>query len=418
VSAQLERLKREVRALFAQADNAGRETTITERRIIGEKLDQIETLKQIEFVSGSGGYRGGGGGGSGHSGMGDSLGERFVRSASFRKYQDPSARRVDGWATDSVDVGWGYGMKGTLLEGSGAPGSGTGGGLMLAPQVVDGAVLKLFQPLRIEDLLMSGVAESNTVRYGVEGTALSAAAGVAEGGTKPESTLAYSAVDEKVKKVATTLTLSDELMDDAPSVTQLVNGRLTMFINIEVERQLCRGTSGGDEVQGLLTSRGIPVYTGGTADNKAIQMFKAMNSMRGSAFLEPEWSVVHPTDYQIMRLLTDTTGQLLGGGPWQGQYGGAALTSTSPQVTGNIDTLWGKPCIVTTALGGPGTALIGTRSAAQVWSKGGLNITASNSHASYFQQDLVMMRGERRMALTLYRAGGFVETRLAVGPGG
>jgi hypothetical protein len=31
-------------------------------------------------------------------------------------------------------------MKGTLLEGAGAPGSGTGGGLLGAPQVVPGVV--------------------------------------------------------------------------------------------------------------------------------------------------------------------------------------------------------------------------------------------------------------------------------------
>jgi hypothetical protein len=35
-------------------------------------------------------------------------------------------------------------------------------------------------------------------------------------------------------------------------------------------------------------------------------MFKARNSMRGSAFLEPEWVAMHPTDYEAIRLLTDT----------------------------------------------------------------------------------------------------------------
>ena len=49
-------------------------------------------------------------------------------------------------------------------------------------------------------------------------------------------------------------------------------------MQIEEERQLLRGTSGGNEVQGLLTSRGVPVYAGGTAvGNKAVQLFIAMN---------------------------------------------------------------------------------------------------------------------------------------------
>ena len=64
-----------------------------------------------------------------------------------------------------------------------------------------------------------------------------------------------------------------------------------------MERQLWRGTAGGNEVQGLFTSRSVPVYSGGTAaGNKAVQMFKALNSMRGSAFLEPEWIAIHPAD--------------------------------------------------------------------------------------------------------------------------
>ena len=112
-------------------------------------------------------------------------------------------------------------------------------------------------------------AAGNTVRYIREGTATSGAAGVAEGGTKPESILGLSTKDEPVKKVATFLPVSDELLEDATvrAVVPDISG-LGLFVNIEVERQLLRGTSGGNEVQGLLTSRSVPVYTGGTADNE------------------------------------------------------------------------------------------------------------------------------------------------------
>lgn len=82
-----------------------------------------------------------------------------------------------------------------------------------------------------------------------------------------------------MKKVATSITISDELPEDAPAIQTLINGQLSLFVRIESERQLLRGTSGGNEVQGLLTSRGVPVYAGGTAaGNKAVQIFKAMNA--------------------------------------------------------------------------------------------------------------------------------------------
>jgi HK97 family phage major capsid protein len=341
-------------------------------------------------------------------------GGRFIQSAGFKRLQAGVDRSEEGsqWTSGLVEVaGPGYEMKGTLLEGAGSPGSGTGGGLLTVPQVVPGVVGKLYQPVYFEGLLSSRQATGSTVRYVIQGTATSGAAGVAEGGLKPESTLAYSTVDERVKKIATSITTSDELIEDAPAIQTLINGDLGRFINIEVERQLFRGTSGSDEVQGLLTGRGVPVYTAGTAQgNIAEQVFKAMNSMRGSAFLEPDWLVMSPTDYEKLRLLKDSSGQLYFGGPSTGTYGVGQGASASPQITGTPDVVWGKPCYVTPIIGS-GTALVGTRAGAEVWNRGGLQVESTNSHSTHFTSNLMATRAERRLALAVYRSNGFVEVR-------
>jgi HK97 family phage major capsid protein len=338
-----------------------------------------------------------------------SPGETFIQSAGYKAIL---RNRSKSWSTGLIDVG--LNMKGTLLEGPGSPGTGTGGGLLAAPQVVPGAVQQLFRPLVFEDLLMSGQATGNTVRYAVEGTATSGAAGVAEGGVKPESTLAFSVLDEPIKKVATSITISDELLEDAPAIQAFISGQLSLFVSLEAERQLIRGTQGGNEVQGLLTSRNVPVYADGTAvGNKAVQLLKAMNGMRGSAFLEPDWIAVHPGDYEDLRLLADTAGQLLGGGPWLGAYGNANLVSAGAP-GGFTDTLWGKEVYVTPMTGATkGTAIVGTRASAQVWSRGGMQIEATNSHASNFVLDLSVIRAERRLGLCVFRPAGYVEVRLA-----
>ena len=273
--------------------------------------------------------------------------------------------------------------------------------------------------LSFESLLSSRPVDGPTLRYIVEGTATNAAAGVAEAGSKPESTLGLTYTDESIKKVATFLTVTDEMMEDAPAIQQYVNGRLSLFVQLEIEKELFRGASGGSTVQGLLTSRSVPIYTGGTTDDKAAQLFKAANSMRGSAFVEPEFFVLHPTDWQLIRLRQDTSGQYLGGGPFLGAYGGPqGPVPAAGQITGNQDTLWGKPVYVTSAIGGAGTALVGTRDNAMVLSRGGLRIEASTSHASYFQTNLIAVRCERRVGLAVLRPTGFCEARLAVGPGG
>jgi HK97 family phage major capsid protein len=93
-----------------------------------------------------------------------------------------------------------------------------------------------------------------------------------------------------VRKVAASVVMSDEILEDAPAVQQFVSSRLGFFVAYEVERQLLRGTA-TNEVQGLLGGRGVPIYGGGTAaGNKAEQIFKAINGTRGSAFVEPVWS--------------------------------------------------------------------------------------------------------------------------------
>ena len=43
-------------------------------------------------------------------------------------------------------------------------------------------------------------------------------AGVAEAGTRPESTLAFSTRDEPLKKIATTISISDEPLEDGAAV--------------------------------------------------------------------------------------------------------------------------------------------------------------------------------------------------------
>lgn len=338
-----------------------------------------------------------------------SLGEQFTSSAGYKSmvnvYRE-GGRLPQNFSTGVVELE----TKGTLSE---AMTSAYGAGFVSVPQVVPGVVDKLFQRLTFEDLLLSGQASTTSIRYVVEGTATSGAAGVLEGGTKPESTLGVQTTDENIRKIATILPVSDEMLQDGPAIQSYINGRLTLFVQIESERQLIRGAAGGTEVQGLLTSRSVPVYNGGTAaGTKAEQLFKGMNSMRGSALVEPEWVVLHPSDYEAIRLLKDANNQYYGGGPFFGQYGAGGQATGSNQIAGAEETIWGKPVLVTSSAGS-GTAVVGTRANAQVWSRGGISVEASNSHASYFSANLVAIRCERRLGLAVYRSGGYCQVNLA-----
>jgi HK97 family phage major capsid protein len=399
--------------IYANADAVGRDLTADERDQVAALMEAALEQKRIDDME----LKLGGGATSAFTDPrasfagGDDPGARFVGSQGFKAISRADLRGQT-WSSGPIEVGNpSLSMKGTLLEGAGAPGSGSGGGLVPVPQLVPGYVQQLTRPMYLEGLLAADTATTNTVRYITQGTATSGAAGVAEAGTKPESTLGYATIDEPVKKVATSLVGSDEVLDDVPAVRGLINGELTRFVNLEVERQLLRGVAGGNEVQGLLTSRSVPVYTAGTAQgNIAEQLFKAANSMRGSAFLEPEWYLLHPTDYEKLRLLKDTSGQLYFGGPGSGSYGSGQSAGGSPLVTGMADLVWGKPAYVTPLIGS-GTALVGTRAGACVWSRGGMVVESTNSHLGHFTSDLMAFRAERRLALTVYRPTAYVEVR-------
>ena len=140
-------------------------------------------------------------------------GDVFVKSSEYRKISDP-ASRSSHWSSGPVEVP--YRGKATLLEGElGDPGT---GGALVQSDVRPGVAPTLFQALTVADLIPTSQTSSNRVRSIQETVATSGAAVVPEGGEKPESTLEFEEVEEPVKKVATFLPVSDELLSDAPAI--------------------------------------------------------------------------------------------------------------------------------------------------------------------------------------------------------
>lgn len=434
VEQEMERRSRAIQDVWKKAESDERETSPDERGEVEKELKAIEELKvqksdledaigvekEVKKIAGEikpddGSDDGGVELKSGLQSLqihrAKSIGEQFVESEGYQKAIE-RARQAGGiprgFSTGAVELeGEGFGLegKGTLLEGAGAPGTGTGGGLLPSPQVVPGVTETRFQRLSVADLIPQATTNTNTVRYVVEGTATSGAAGVAEAAAKPESTLALSTTDEPVKKIATSLTVSDEMLEDAAQTQGYINGRLSLFVRIEDERQLVLG-GGTNELVGITGRSGVTTWGRGTVDNNAIALFKAMNGQRGSSFLEPSAIIMNPANWQTTRLLADSAGQFFGGGPFQGPYG-SGQNQTAGGVTAFMDSIWGKPVVVTSAIGA-GTALVGAfDTAAQIYRRSGVTVEATNSHSDYFVKNLVMVRAEERLALCVYRPHAF-----------
>jgi HK97 family phage major capsid protein len=335
---------------------------------------------------------------------GGSPGARFVQSDAYK--QIANSTRGQSWSTGAVEVGSIAQAKGTLLEGTGSPGIGTGGGLVPVPDVTPGIVDQLLtSPLGVADLFgQRQVPAGNTVRYTVEGTATSAATGVAEGAVKPESTIALSTVDESVKKIATTITVSDELVDDAAAAAQFVNAELSRFIRIEEERQLLRG-GGTNELEGIVGRSGVNTDSVAGDANGVVGLARVIANTRGSSFVEPDAVVLNPADWLDLRLLRDGAGGTIGAFFGAGPFGAGAQNAGASGLF--EQSLWGKVVVLSDQIGA-GTAIVGNYGqAAQIARRGGLSVEATNSHGELFVQDLVTFRAEQREALQVFRPAAF-----------
>jgi HK97 family phage major capsid protein len=333
------------------------------------------------------------------------VGAQIVDFEGFERIRDPK-KRVGSWTTGPMELkGWESMVGPTYLGPAGAKttldSSGGSGGALIQPDVQAGILPILFRRLTVADLLAPGSTDSNLVRYLKETTATNAAAPVAEGAAKPESTLVFSAVDEPVRKIATFLPVSDEMLEDYSQIRSYINARLGLFVRLAEEDQLLNGTGVAPAILGLTQRAGLTAAQAKGADSIADAVFKEIMKIYNASFLMPDAIVFNPLDWQDARLEKDAQGQYYGGGPFAGPI--------SRSIDGGVifDTYWGLPVVVTPAQTN-GTAFLGAFStAAQIFRRTGLTVETSNSHQDFFQKNLTAIRAEERLALAVYRPAAF-----------
>lgn len=332
-----------------------------------------------------------------------SIGDAFVKSDNYRALIDrmKGGKLTGNWTTGGIELP-DFETKAVVSE-TASP--------VVQPSVLQGiaqAAAVALRQLTVADLLMQGTTDSNTVRYLLETTNTNAAAAVAEEGSKPESTITFTQVDEPVRKVATFLPVSDEMLEDVAQIRSYLDNRLRLFVQHAEEDQLLNGSGTAPNIRGILNRVGIQtgtrsalgVTTGETAGSTTIgnALFAAITAIRVNALVEPDGIVMHPNNWQALRLAKDSAGQYLGGGPMIGAYGNTTLTG---------ETAWGLPVVVTSRIAA-NTALVGAfGTMAQVFYRGGLTVEATNSHGTYFKENITAFRAERRLALAVYRPSAF-----------
>lgn len=267
-------------------------------------------------------------------------------------------------------------------------------------------------PLTVASLLGSGTIAGNAISYFVEGALEGAFTTVAEAAAKPQLHVADpTLVTDALKKIAGWIKLSDEMIEDLDFVVSEINNRLLYELAKFEEQQLLNGAGTGTTVQGILNRSGIQTETRGTVasgDTVADTIFRAITKVSTGSGLDADGLVIHPSDYQALRLAKDSNGQYYGGGFFSGAYGNGGIAD-QPNV-------WGLRTVVTPAIAA-GTVLVGAfAQSGTVYRKGGVRVESTNSHASDFTSNLVTVRAEERVALAVRRPVGFVKTTVTPAP--
>ncbi len=383
-----------LKALLTEGDTL-RRSIETDNMILGLKSFATEPVGESKA------YGGGPAGGDGviSQPFAKSIGEQFIDNESYK------AAVVGG----KVESGFraGLDLKGFLFPtGSKATFNLAAGGLNSTVNYINmgNPIMIEQQRLTVRDLLSTGETTMNSIPYIKESSFTNYADMVAEEGEKPEATLALTTASADVKKIAVVIKVTDEMFADFPMMRDYVNTRLTFSVKAKEEQQLLNGTGSGNQITGILNA-GIQTQSATTVSatnpvtdsiHKAITKIRVATGTLGG--YEPDGIVMHPNDWQIIRLTKDTANQYFGGGPFTGAYGNVMQT---------VDKVFGLPVVQTTAIA-QGTALVGAfKLGAQIWQREGIRVDATNSNEDDFNFNRVSIRVEERLALTVYRPSAF-----------
>lgn len=263
--------------------------------------------------------------------------------------------------------------------------------------VVDTAV----RDLQVRGLFGSEFITGNALKYFIlgarEDNSAPAPGSVNEAAAKPQFHIVESTATATLQKIAGWFYETDELLEDNAFLASALNARGLYELDARIEAYL---------LSTALSASGIntATYTHG-AKVSPDDVFKAMMTIKTQSGLNADAVIMHPTDYQAVRLLKDgsggTVGQYYGGGAFYAPYGNGAVN--------NQPGLWGLNTIVTPNIT-QGTILVGAfKQGASVITKQGEGarievVTGDHDDAIYNRVTVVV---EERLALAVRRPKAF-----------
>lgn len=227
--------------------------------------------------------------------------------------------------------------------------------------------------------------------YMEETTFTNAAAERGESGAYAQSSLALTERSQTVRSIGTSLPVTDEQLADEPSVGPYLDTRLGFMVRQRLDGQLIVGDGNAPNLLGTLNVGSIGSQAKG-ADTVPDAIYKGMDVVRITGRALPSVAIVHPTDWQAVRLLKTSDGIYIWGSPMEA---GPAR-------------IWGLPVILTTAIT-EGIGLVGDYARfAGLYIRQGLEV-ATGFVNDDFTDGRVTIRAGLRCAVVHFRPEAFCQ---------
>lgn len=261
------------------------------------------------------------------------------------------------------------------------------------------------QSLKIRDLLSARPTTMQVVDFVKVTSPMTIASPVAEASIKPENSLTFASVSEKVRLLATWIPATRQVLDDFTELMSFIQSTMPYYVNLEEELQLLSGDNTGENLHGLIPQAAafstalLPTAAHGW--NKIDVIATAIKQINQAKEIEPTFAVMHTNDWWDIRLTKDSFGRYILG---------------DPQMTVRPN-IFGLDVVPTTSMAA-GTFLVGSGSpvAAEIRDRMDMQIEISTEHNDYFTRNLVAIRAEKRLALVTKRVNSFVTGSFTTSP--
>jgi len=248
------------------------------------------------------------------------------------------------------------------------------------------------RPIQLLDIIPMAQTGFEQVVYMEETTRNQNAAEKAEGAAFAESQFAFTEKTSPVRKITDSLPVTDEQLEDVAQVQSYINGRLTFGLRQRLDSQSLVGDAVGVNLRGIKNVVGIQTQAKG-ADPTMDAFYKAMTKIRLVGRAIPTHHLMHPEDWQDIRLTRTADGIYIFGAP----------TEAGPE------RLWGLPVVQQDA-GAAGTGYVGSFQPAWIslFERRGVDVQIGYV-GSQFTEGKRTVRGDMRVALVVFRPAAFCE---------